>query len=243
MRTRPIVRSGVTAATLLLLSGCGASAGQLGTTGIDTLTVPTSSPDPGDFVAGVDNPWFDLAPGTVWRYRNTTMPATGETRSIIVTVLDEPGSIAGVPTTRVSTSTRSRTGENSVIDDFAQDRDGNVWWFAREGLWQVGSESADATPSTGPGAGLFWPAEPRLGDGWSQVDVLAQVEQNIEVSARQVSLATPVGEWSEAVESTTTLPLRPSESGSRTWWVEGVGPVRMETATGGVLDLVEHTRP
>ena len=52
---------GLPAALLVLGSlavGCGSASPASPPTGIDELVVPTPSPDPDDFVAEIDNPWF-----------------------------------------------------------------------------------------------------------------------------------------------------------------------------------------
>jgi len=41
-----------------LLAGCGTASPTSPPTGVDELVVPTPSPDPDDFVAEIDNPWF-----------------------------------------------------------------------------------------------------------------------------------------------------------------------------------------
>ena len=44
--------------------GCGtASAAEPAVRASTSWSIPTPSPDPADFVAGVDNPWLPLAPG------------------------------------------------------------------------------------------------------------------------------------------------------------------------------------
>src|SRR5690242_18312430 len=89
---------GAVAAVLLAagaLTGCGASPAPLGPTGIDELTIPTPSPDPADFVADVDNPWFPLPPGTTWTYQRAGV--NGSER-VLATALPGTRRIDGVET-------------------------------------------------------------------------------------------------------------------------------------------------
>ncbi len=51
-------------AALTVLTGCGSASVSSPPSGVDELVIPTPSPDPDDFVAAVDNPWFPLEPGT-----------------------------------------------------------------------------------------------------------------------------------------------------------------------------------
>ena len=63
-RTRSALPALAVVATLGL-AGCGAAGDPptVSPAGVDMLEVPTPSPDPGDFVEQVDNPWLPLLPG------------------------------------------------------------------------------------------------------------------------------------------------------------------------------------
>jgi hypothetical protein len=94
------VRALVVIALLAVLTACGSSSVQLAETGVDTLVVPTPSPDPDDFVRGVDNPWLPLPPGRTWTYQVVDVDGAHERT---VAVADGP-EVDGVPTTaRVTT--------------------------------------------------------------------------------------------------------------------------------------------
>ena len=153
------VRVSVGAALLaLVLSGCGSVSEEYEVTGIDQLDIPTPSPDPDDFVATIDNPWLPLEPGHVWTY-----DVGGETSgTTVVAVADRSETVAGVEVTVVETRMAEQSPGVEVTarrtDYFAQDREGNVWWFGTEGVWEAGLDGAEA--------GLAMPADPRVGDGW-----------------------------------------------------------------------------
>ena len=148
------VRAAVVVALLAVLapnlSACGTASSPSPPAGVDELVVPTPSPDPADFVDRVDNPWFPLEPGSRRTY--DVADPTG-THTLVVTVGAGP-TVAGVPTTaRVSREPGSR-----VVDWYAQDDRGNVWWFGRAGEWAAGTDGAEA--------GLAMAATPRIGDGY-----------------------------------------------------------------------------
>ena len=112
MLRRP--RSALVAVVLLgavALTGCGA-AGEanpetIGPRGVDGMVIPTPEPDPDDFVADVDNPWFPLEPGTVWTYDVTGSPVD----KVEVRVDERRETVAGVECVVVHTS---------VVDPVAQ---------------------------------------------------------------------------------------------------------------------------
>jgi hypothetical protein len=193
----------------LALTGCGAASEDYEIAGIDQLEIPTPSPDPDDFVASVDNPWLPLAAGNVWTYDVTAGIESGTTT---VQVSEGTESVAGVTATVVETTDASDPA-GSVRDYYAQDRDGNVWWFGREGEWEAGVDGAQA--------GLAMPADPRVGDGWR----LALSEGVVEDRATVESVAD--GQLVVRVESD----LAPDLVVQRTY-EDGVGLSRTFTVDG-----------
>lgn len=140
----------------LALTGCGSVSEEYEIAGIDELEIPTPSPDPEDFVATVDNPWLPLEDGAEWTYDVDDGVQGGR-----ATVTVEPSTLrlGGVAVTVVRTETLIGKGPaTEMVDYYAQDRDGNVWWFGRQGVWDVEVAGAEA--------GLAMPADPRVGDGW-----------------------------------------------------------------------------
>lgn len=137
----------VTPVAAVALAGCGTFTASSPPAGVDGLTIPTPSPDPDDFAAEVTSQWFPLRPG--------------EQRDLGTLTLEvqEPTDADGVPVTPVRFTGTDGTGHTDL---FAQDDDGNVWWFGREAAageqgWRAGEGGAQA--------GLFLAAVPRVGDG------------------------------------------------------------------------------
>jgi hypothetical protein len=181
----------------LAVTGCGSVSEEYEIAGIDGLDIPTPSPDPEDFVATVDNPWLPLEPGSEWTYDVADGAQGGQS-----TVTVEPSNLrlGGVDVTVVRTETVVGEGPaTEQVDYFAQDRDGNVWWFGRQGVWDVEVAGAEA--------GLAMPADPRVGDGWR----LALLEGVVEDRATVESVET--GQVVLRVESA----LAPDEVVQRTY--------------------------
>ncbi|GAA3817655.1 hypothetical protein [Nocardioides panacisoli] len=175
MRSGLVVLAGV----LALTAGCGDAAKDSPPTGVDGLQIPTPSPDPDDFVADVDNPWLALEPGATWRY---TVTGAGRITAARISVSDGPEH-DGIRTTDLARTTLDDKDRqvDRVVDHLAQDRDGNVWWLGR------GSEWFDA-------AGLYLPAEPRVGDGYLMAD-LPDGEVHAMVRSVDASASVPAGDY------------------------------------------------
>lgn len=203
-------RSLLAALAVLTLTGCGSASAPSEPTGVDGLVVPTPDPDPRDFVDRVDNPWFPLTPGTTWRYDGPSATSAGVTASV------EPGGeVDGVPTTVLVRTVR---GQAPVRDHYAQDTDGNVWWFGREGVWEAGSGGAEA--------GLAMPADPRRGDGFRTAAVpgAAEGDEVASVVALAESVDVPLGEYDDTV----VLEVSTEQGSRREVYARGIGLVRTD---------------
>ena len=167
------VRTLVALGLLVLLTGwvtaCGTASAPSPPAGVDELVVPMPSADPDDYVADVDNPWFPLEPGTdaSWEV------ADGAGRQRIDVSVERAASVDGVPVTARTTT----SGAGEVVDLYAQDVAGNVWWFGRQGEWVAGTDGAEA--------GLAMPADPRVGDGYLAAYAEGVVEDRVTVVSRE----------------------------------------------------------
>ncbi|QIG44150.1 hypothetical protein G5V58_16435 [Nocardioides anomalus] len=218
------------AVVLVALAGCGTASPPSRPTGVDELVVPTPSPDPGDFVDGVDNVWFPLPSGAVWTY-DVSGAAPGIEGTATARVLPGTEDIAGVATTARELTMPDGT---TTTDHYAQDRDGNVWCFGRDGLWRVGEDGA--------GAGLAMPAGPRLGDGWRAAYAAGVVDVRATVSSLDETVSTPVGRFTDVVALETTDVDAP-QSGLQSLYARGVGLVEQLALEGPVVELRLRTGP
>ncbi len=234
-------------AGLLVVAGCGSAPGTSPPSGVDQLVIPTPSPDPGDFVPGVDNPWFPLVPGGSWTRELTgtgavpQRPGGGSRESVpapaevLVEVLRETRVVAGVETTPVRTTLLDRRGEalETRVELYAQDREGNVWAFGEPGAWQAGTLGAEA--------GLAMPATPRVGDGFVRARVPGTGEYRVRVQFSPTAVSVPAGHYTDLVQTLETGP-----DGEGEWEVDyarGVGEVlRAEVGGDGRQELVARRR-
>lgn len=208
------------------LAGCGTASSPSPPAGVDELTIPTPSPDPGDFVAEVDNPWLPLPVGDTWVYSVTD--AEGPHR-LTVTVERGP-EVAGVATTsRVSTEP-----SGTVTDWFAQDEEGNVWWFGREGVWRAGEDGAEA--------GVAMLARPRIGDGYRMGYEEGVVEDTARVTALDGEADVAAGSYDDLVMLEQQSHLRPGAVAELAY-ARGVGLVQASEVSGSYRTVRLVTAP
>jgi len=219
--TAPRVRRTLVVAALLttVLGGCGAGSVVVGTEGVDTLTIPTPSPEAADFDDVVDNPRLPLLPGSRWNYDVTD--ASGSHR-LRVAVAAQPRSVDGVSTTVVVSRERGGT----TRDFYAQDLDGNVWWFGRGSTpgtsWQAGTRGAEA--------GIAMLATPRVGDGYRRGYAPGVVDDVVQVDSITGSETVPAGTYDDLVAIGERSELDSGRSTDRSY-AAGVGLV-LETGVG-----------
>ena len=127
-------------------------------------------------------------------------------------VRPETETVAGVRTTIVD---RIEPDGFATTDYYAQDRDGNVWWFGRVGVFKAGEAGAEA--------GLAMPATPRLGDGWRPAYAEGRVEETATVESLDEEATTPAGAFAGL--------LVIEIDGVRSLYGEGLGLVEEQSAT------------
>lgn len=225
----------------LPLAACGSSAGTIGPTGVDELVVPSPHPQAGDFTRQGTNAWYPLRPGAQWSYRAPIGDST-----MLVTVLEQPGRVAGVDTWQVRTDLSEVSGDTTQVttstDQIAQDRDGNLWLLGQESgnrTWSVEDADTGAEAGGTPGAGLLWPAEPRVGDGWYTVQ-LDDAEVTTRITDDELSVTTDAGDFDPVL----TVQVKDTQhpwGTDQVAWSRGTGPVQYVLGSSEVLDLVRFT--
>jgi hypothetical protein len=186
--------------------------------------------EPANFVSAVDNPYFPLLPGSTREYSGTTRSGT-ETFRIEVT--HQQKTILGVSTT-VVIETAAINGEVVEIAEnwFAQDREGNVWYFGEStqefdhgkpgstaGSWEAGVN--DAKP------GIIMRAHPNGGDTYFQefAPDVAQDMATVIGTDRTVSIL--FGTYANVLLTKEWTPLEPS-SVEHKFYAPGIGLILEE---------------
>ncbi|WP_027368745.1 hypothetical protein [Desulfocurvibacter africanus] len=223
--------------------------------------------DPANFVnplaigQGVQpNPYFPLVPGTQWVYEATSQDDEGEevTETITVTVTEETKLIESV-TCIVVTDVEMEDDQiiESTNDWYAQDVDGNVWYFGEiaknfetfegddpenpelvnlEGSWKAGRDSAKP--------GILIPAEPQEGEVIRQEVALGEAEDLVEILSLTGTETAPAANCDgDCLVTRDFSPLEPGISEEK-YYAPGVGLI-LELDEDGERgpELVSITQP
>jgi hypothetical protein len=201
--------------------------------------------DPADFVSVIDNPYFPLTPGTTFTYEAETEDGR---ETDVVTVTHDTKEILGVTCTVVrNTATLDDVIEEDTFDWYAQDKEGNVWYFGEfttqfengvpvghEGSWEAGVDGAQP--------GIIMPADPQSGDSYRQEFLAGVAEDMAKVLRLNASVSVPYGDFENCLETKEWSPLEPGVIEHK-FYARGIGLVLVEELKGKTVrqELVDIT--
>src|SRR5688500_1136918 len=129
--------------------------------------------DPAEFTTEIDNPYWPMAVGSRWVYRETD--SEGTVQKVVVTVTERTKPIANGIEARVVHDVVTEDGvPTEVTDDwYAQDADGNVWYLGEdtteyENGKPVSSSGSFEAGVDGAEPGIVVPADPQPGMTYRQ---------------------------------------------------------------------------
>ena len=225
-----------------------ASAARAGSRGNLPLGSEPVKLDPADFTTRIDNPYWPMAPGDRWVYRETD--GEGTEQRVEVTVTDRTKRIANGIEARVVRDVVTENGRLvEVTDDwYAQDRAGNVWYLGEDtaeyenGKVKTRSGSFEAGVD-GAQAGIIMPADPHDGMAYRQEYYEGEAEDRAEVLSTDEQVEVPFGFFEGALMTKDLVPLEPKVSEYKLY-AKGVGPVLTVKTSGGSgrEELIEHSR-
>ena len=198
--------------------------------------------DPSNFVTQVDNPYFPLTPGTTFIYEGQT--AQGFEHDEFA-VTHNTKVILGVTCVEVHDAV-TLDGElaEDTLDWFAQDRDGNVWYFGEntheleDGLITT-IEGTFMAGVNGDKPGIIMKAHPAIGDFYRQEFSLENAEDFAETVSLTESVTVPAGSFTNCLKSKETTPLE-TDLLEYKFYAPGVGNVlTVDARTGDREELVE----
>jgi hypothetical protein len=203
--------------------------------------------DPADFTTRIDNPYWPMAPGDKWVYRETD---SGSEQRVEVTVTDKTKMIANGIEARVVHDVVTEDGQLvEVTDDwYAQDRAGNVWYLGEEtaeyenGKVTTRSGSFEAGVD-GAQPGIIMPANPRDGMAYRQEYYEGEAEDKAEVLSTEEKVEVPFGYFEGALLTKDLVPLEPRVFEYKLY-ARDVGPVLTVKTSGGSgrEELISYTR-
>ncbi len=211
--------------------------------GMDGEYSPVINPE--DFVEEIDNPYFPLTPGTTFVYEGESEEENKTLRSE-VNVTNETKVIMGINTTVVrETEYEDDELEEETFDWYAQDKDGNVWYFGEDskeydedevvnttGSWEAGVDGAQP--------GIIMSGDPQVGDVYYQEYLEGEAEDQAEVVSLNESVTVAYGSFENCLMTREWNPLEP-DSEENKYYAPGVGLLLEEEVEGGAerLELVE----
>jgi hypothetical protein len=199
--------------------------------------------DAAEFTTEIDNPYWPMAPGSRWVYRED-----GELK-VVVTVTDRKKVVAGIDALVVHDVV---TENGEVIEDtfdwYAQDAEGNVWYLGEEtkefedgkvvstsGSWEAGVDGAQA--------GIVVPADPQPGMKYRQEYYKGEAEDRAEVLSVDAKATVPFGSFSDVLQTKDTTPLEP-DLVEHKYYAREIGPVLAVAVSnsGGREELISFRR-
>ena len=198
--------------------------------------------DPANFVGPIDNPYFPLVPGTTFIYKGQT--SQGLSRDVFA-VTDKTRVIDGVTCVEVHDSVFTNGAlTEDTLDWFAQDRDGNVWYFGENTAELVDGliTTIDGTFMAGVNGdkpGIIMKAHPAVGDFYRQEFSLANAEDNAKTLSITDSITIRFGSFDHCLKSRETTPLEPDLLEDK-FFAPGVGNIlTVDEITGETSELVK----
>lgn len=187
--------------------------------------------DPKKFSSSITNRFFQLTPGKKMMYRGTTESGV---ETIETYVTKEKKTVMGIETTVVW----DRVWEDGeLIEDtkdwFAQDAQGNVWYFGEEskemkngkvtsthGSWEAGVDGAKP--------GIIMKANPRVGDTYREEYYAGEAEDMADVLDINASVTVPYGSFKKCLKTKNYTPLEPTAVEEK-YYCPDVGGATLET--------------
>jgi hypothetical protein len=198
--------------------------------------------DPANFVATIDNPYLPLVPGTTLVYEGQTADGVEHNE---VAVTHNTRTILGIPCVEVlDTVTLNGELTERTLDWFAQDKDGNVWYFGENSQELAGGLIVDLGGSFTAGVdgaqpGIIMEAHPAVGDFYRQEFDLGNAEDLAEVLSLDQAVTVPAGSFPHCLQTKETEALEP-DALEQKYYAAGIGNVlTVDLVTGERLQLLQ----
>jgi hypothetical protein len=248
LNTKLVAAGGVLAAALALGIVLAANAGTSSTSsGFPQGSEPVNL-DPADFSANIDNPRWPMTVGSRWIYRVTDY-SDGSVQRDVIKVTNQTKTIAdGIEARVVSDIVTDHGTPTEVTKDwYAQDSDGNVWYFGENTVeYKQGKPSDNGTWQAGVDGnlpGLALPAEPKVGMSYREEYSKGLAEDQSRVLALDAQAEVPAGHYKDVLMTEDFSPIEPKVSELK-FYAKGSGQAVLAVDVSGGSDmeqLVKYT--
>ena len=229
-------------ATAIAIAACGGNGDEItGAPASGGSSLPKGSEpvrlDPAEFTTEIDNPYWPMAVGSRWVYRETDPEGTRQ--RVVVTVTEKTKRIANGIEARVVRDVVTEDGAPvEVTDDwYAQDAAGNVWYLGEdttefENGKPVSKQGSFEAGVDGAQPGVIMPAEPEAGLAYRQEYYAGEAEDEGEIVSLDEQAEVPFGHFREVLMTRDLNPLEPKILELK-FYARGVGPVLAIGVSGG----------
>jgi len=191
--------------------------------------------NPSDFVAQIDNQYYPMEPGTKYFYSSETEDGVERNE---VYIMHQTKTILGIVCTVVDDKVWLNDSlVEATLDWYAQDKDGNVWYFGEdsseyedgrvvstEGSWEAGVDGAKP--------GIVMKANPQVGDSYRQEYLFDEAEDMGEVLSLNETTVVPYGSFTSCLMTKDWSPLE-TDVVENKYYAPGIGVVLEVTVKGG----------
>ena len=204
--------------------------------------------DPANFTTEVTNPYFPLKPGIRWVYEGPN--DAGDTEHVVVEVTPETRVVMGVTCVVVhDVVTVKGKVQEDTFDWYAQDKDGNVWYFGEDSKSYDGGQRASTAGSWEAGVdgaqpGIIMEASPKVGDSYRQEYYKGHAEDMADVLSVSEKKTVRYGSYEGVLKTKDYTALEPGVVENK-YYAKDVGAIFEVQVQGdsGQLELTEMTRP
>lgn len=194
--------------------------------------------NPANFSTNIDNPYMPLKPGTTFVYQAHT--ADGLVTNFVA-VTHKTKVIEGVTCLEVhDTVFLNNQKTEDTLDWYAQDREGNVWYFGEDsedltdgrvsslaGSWVAGVDGAEP--------GIIMEAHPKVGDAYRQELLLNEAEDFARVLSLDNTVTVPFGSFDKCLKTTESSGVEPDTVEFK-FYAPGIGVVFTDDVSGQEKD-------
>jgi hypothetical protein len=247
MRVRALgalaVGGGLLALSLMTLTQAVAASGP--SSAAAAPTCPSFSPSTFHKSTRITNQYFPLTPGDLYSYKGHV-----KKQAVVDTVYVTANApiIDGVRTVEVrdrvydsDANTNTLTLTEDTLDWYAQDDQGNVWYFGElatqypagthDGSWTAGVDGAQP--------GYIMEATPRVGDSYCQENAPGVAEDAAQVLSLTTSRSVPYGSFANVLQTKDYSLIEPHSE--HKFYARGVGMLEAIALNGGSEDIQLYT--